>query len=113
MSISHTDDFISVAVCRGAEIGIDAEKIHFYDDKIIRRFYSEQELAQRHSNESQGIVETVIWTRKEAHCKCVGEGITFENLKRDTTVECTEYIQQSVTVDQYIISICKEKRNNG
>ena len=112
MSISHTDDFVAVAVCRGAEIGIDAERIHFYDDKIIKCFYSEQELTWRDSGENQDKKETIIWTRKEAYCKCVGEGITFENLKRDTTEDCAEYIQQSVTVDKYIISICKEKRKN-
>lgn len=112
MSISHTDDFIAVAVYRGSEIGIDAERIHFYDDKIIKRFYSEQELTWRDSGENQDKIETIIWTRKEAYCKCVGEGITFENLRRDTTAGCAEYIHQSVTVNQYIISICKEKRKN-
>lgn len=113
MSITHTDDFIAVAVCRGAEIGIDAEKIHSYDEKIIRRFYCEQEIAGRDLGENRDLIETTIWTQKEAYCKCVGEGITFENLKRDTTTECPEYLRQSITVDQYIISICKEKRKNG
>lgn len=78
-NMSHSEDFVVVAVCLGRRVGIDIEKVR--DDipakDIAGRFYSSTEteaIADTHGLQRSELFLR-IWTRKEALLKGTGEGI--------------------------------------
>lgn len=109
LSISHTDNLIVVAVSKNRKIGIDVEKIHLFNQKIIDKYYSEKERAEIHKHIGyEAFIETKIWTIKEAYSKCIGTGLTKEVLFSDTT--CYEdYLYLSTCYSYYMISLCISK----
>lgn len=106
MSISHTDGMIAVAVARGKKVGIDVEKIHRINHKIIDQYYSELEknmICDEKQDYETGA--TLIWTRKEAYSKYIGTGLTRELLKADM-IKRSDVSFFGEREDQYIVSIC-------
>lgn len=78
LSISHTEGLVVVAVGKKHKIGIDVEKIHKVSDRIIEKYYSKAEkkaILQTQANTE--IVETKIWTMKEAY-----ESFCYQNCQR-------------------------------
>lgn len=106
MSISHADGMIVVAVARGKKVGIDVEKIHKINHKIIDKYYSELEknmiCDEKQEYETNA---TLIWTRKEAYSKYIGKGLTRELLKTDMIrrSDVSFFLKRE---GQYIVSIC-------
>ena len=109
LSISHTDNLAVVAVCKNRKIGIDVEKIHIINQKIIDKYYSESEKAEVHKHrECEAFVETRIWTIKEAYSKCIGTGLTKEVLFWDSACS-TDFIFSTIWYNYYLISVCVSK----
>ena len=83
-NISHTDGFTAIAFSN-KEIGIDIEKVVFFNEKIIKKFYDENdknEIKDYGSREDLKKIKAVeIWTRKEAFVKKEGCSI-FQLMKR-------------------------------
>ncbi|MBR5497960.1 MAG: 4'-phosphopantetheinyl transferase superfamily protein [Clostridia bacterium] len=114
-NISHSDDFV-VCVIDSCQVGIDIEKIRPVDLKTVRHFCTESEIEYifGHSPAADEFVMTTdegilhrffeLWTRKEAYCKYLGEGLTH---LLDDTSDC-----QIITEDMqgYIISFCKGEK---
>ena len=109
LSISHTDNMIAIAVCKGFSIGIDIEKIHKMSEKLVEKYYAENEkkaiLLNEHGKEKE---EIKIWTLKEAHCKCTGEGLSRNTLRWDS-ISDSSFFHESRCVDDYVITVCKER----
>lgn len=103
-SISHTENFVAIAFAENRYIGIDIERIHSIDTRIIQKFYSEKEKETIQRAENKELTECEIWTCKEAHCKCTGEGLSANSLRWDA-VEHKE-ICESFCQGDIIISIC-------
>ncbi len=79
-NLSHSDDMAVYALTRGAEIGVDLEKIkEDYQDKqgIAERYFSHDEflqLSQLPENEKAKAFY-YLWACKEAITKALGEGL--------------------------------------
>ena len=107
MSVSHTDNLIAVAVCKGYSIGIDIEKIHKISEKLIDKYYTEDEKNMISLNVMDKEKEEVkIWTLKEAHCKCTGVGLDKCSLRWDS-VNDENFFLVSICIGNYIVSVCK------
>lgn len=84
VSISHTEGMVAVMVARGTKVGIDVEKIHKINKKIVDKFYSELEKKMIYEeNRDYETGETIIWTMKEAYSKYIGTGLNRNLLKTD------------------------------
>lgn len=77
-NISHTDGITAIAFSN-QEIGIDVEKADYFNEKIIDRFYSNDEkneiLNSGEDKDFQKLKSVEIWTRKEAEIKKQGKSI--------------------------------------
>lgn len=112
MSISHTEGMIAVAVARGKRVGIDVEKIHRINKKIVDKYYSELEKKMIYDeNEDYETNSTIIWTRKEAYSKYIGTGLTRALLKADM-IKRSDVSFFEERQEQYIVSICIGVKGN-
>ncbi|KAA3647731.1 MAG: phosphopantetheine-protein transferase [Chloroflexi bacterium] len=99
-NLSHSGDFVLIAIANSLILGVDVEKIHTRRAKIVlaKRFFSPLEfdhLMQLASGDFvQGFFNT--WTRKEAYIKAIGAGLSIPldsftvSLKTDSPVELIE-----------------------
>jgi 4'-phosphopantetheinyl transferase len=78
-NVSHSDSLALIAVCAGAELGVDVELVREMDDmeSIVRRFFCPQEVEQWIGlpNELRTRAFFDCWTRKEAYVKAIGDGL--------------------------------------
>lgn len=107
-NISHADGMTVIGMA-SEELGLDVEKVKPISPKIISKYYSDEEKNVIHTSQrEQGcedIKATEIWTRKEAHCKCIGEGITRETLLWNSFRDIN-FVTKSFLVGDYAISVC-------
>jgi len=78
-NISHSRDIVLHAITQSREIGIDVEYLKVIDkaDKIVGRFFSEEEKNFYNSQpeDKKKWAFFTLWTRKEAYSKAMGRGI--------------------------------------
>lgn len=77
-NLSHTRGLVACVVTRGAEVGIDAERVPGYDPLDVAR--ARFSMAEVRDLESRAAAEqrerfTELWTLKEAYAKATGAGI--------------------------------------
>lgn len=75
VSISHSGDFVSAAVC-DADIGIDIEVKREVKEEFLKRVLKEDELMFLNESENRELAFLKIWTAKEAYLKLNGEGLS-------------------------------------
>jgi 4'-phosphopantetheinyl transferase len=79
-NISHSGDFVLVALAYGRELGVDVERIRrdFDPDAIAERFFSQNERSRLSGLPSQIKYEAFFscWTKKEAYLKARGAGLS-------------------------------------
>lgn len=107
LSISHTDGLIVVAIGKNHKIGIDVEKIHKVSDTIIEKYYSKAEKREiLRTRVNAELVETKIWTMKEAYSKCLGTGLNRELLMLDIYSR-KEVLMETQIYKEYVITVCR------
>lgn len=78
-NVTHSNDLLLYAITLDREIGIDVEFIKHINkaDKIVERFFSEEENSfyHSHSEDKKKWAFFTLWTRKEAYSKARGRGI--------------------------------------
>lgn len=78
-NVSHSKDIVVYAVTLNREIGIDVEYLKEVSkaDKIVERFFSEEEkkFYNSQSEDRKKWAFFTLWTRKEAYSKAMGRGI--------------------------------------
>ncbi len=72
-NLSHSGDWVFCAVS-DTEVGIDAQAVHAYNDKIAKRSFTAEEYAWVMGDDTRF---TQVWTRKEAHLKFTGFGLVL------------------------------------
>jgi len=79
-NLSHTRGLIAVAVARGREVGIDVEWLDrpVRASSLARRYFNEPELEELRSAPESARARRFLrlWTRREAHAKMTGEGLS-------------------------------------
>jgi 4'-phosphopantetheinyl transferase len=90
-NLSHSKDLAIVALARGAEVGIDVERIRDVPSAraIARRFFSPAESAVLTRLPSSDFKEAFwrCWTRKEAYVKACGDGLSLPLDSFDVSLE--------------------------
>jgi 4'-phosphopantetheinyl transferase len=80
-NVSHSHNFVLIAMSLDHQLGIDIEKIQHDKDHtfLARRFFSKREQAELTAlpEEIKRRAFYSCWTRKEAFVKAVGDGITY------------------------------------
>ena len=71
VSLSHSGDYV-VCACATRNVGVDIEQITQYDDDVATVSCTENEMRYIDKNDDKAACFTLLWTLKEAHCKCVG-----------------------------------------
>lgn len=83
-NVSHCAEGIAV-VTDTAPIGIDAQEIGGFNEKVAKRFFSDGENKKIHVSPNKAEAFTRIWTLKESAIKCDGKSLanlgdfSFEN----------------------------------
>ncbi len=114
-NISHCDGLVVCAVSE-KEIGIDAEDIRKVTDRVMKRCYSDSEIAYVNSCRDKDVEFTKLWTLKESYVKLTGEGIATDlkaisfSLENATAFTDDISFSQLVINDKYIVSLCKKEK---
>ena len=78
-NISHSRDWVVLALSRGAAVGVDVEAHRRRNNLvgIARRFFSSQEFALLSNQPEAAWLDYffAVWTLKEAHAKALGTGL--------------------------------------
>jgi 4'-phosphopantetheinyl transferase len=74
-SVSHSGDWVLVAVTTAAPVGVDVEQLkeHTDYDRLLRRMATDGELSTEEPVDPRDAVR--VWVRKEAVTKAVGTGL--------------------------------------
>ncbi|ERR1019366_2978528 len=90
-NLSHTEGYMTLAVTRYGEVGIDVELLASYQDRIARRFFHPDEYTwlQQLERAQQASAFYRIWTIKEACVKALGYGLQFPLREIRTVPEIT------------------------
>lgn len=113
-SVSHSGNKCIVGISNQYEIGLDIEFVSRYNDidmqKYIRNIISEKELPFAECGTSDLQRALVIWTKKEALFKSVGNGSLTQFLKRKLSYEELKSVK-SFLIDDYIVSMASVAEN--
>lgn len=109
-NISHTKNAV-VAAFSSNEVGVDIERVREFDEKIVKRFFTENEqqyVLSEEKNANQRFFE--VWTKKEAYVKYLGDGLNIS--MRSFDVFSPEVANNLITYfkEDYIIITCTEQK---
>lgn len=103
ISISHSKDMALVAINEDA-VGADIEVVRPYNEKLIKRYFSKEEIAFIDSPEKF----FTVWTVKEAYLKLTGvglKGIKKLNVVTDGKIKIEGYNILTKAENDYVFSI--------
>lgn len=99
-NLSHSQDTVLYAFTKSREVGIDIEHQRpvSRSDKIIERFFSEEEIAYYNSAEMESKHERFfkLWCAREAYSKAIGSGVYLPRDKIDISFVSGKSIQKSL-----------------
>lgn len=113
-NISHADGLVVCAISE-SEVGIDAESIRETTDRVMKRCYSDSEIAYVNSAANKDTEFTRLWTLKESYVKLTGEGIATDlksvcfDLENGTSFSDELIFSQFMVSDTHIITVCKRQ----
>jgi len=80
-NVSHSGATVVFAFCRGAEVGVDVERLGngCDDESVARRFFARREVEELFGLPPARRPRAFLtcWTRKEAYIKARGEGLSL------------------------------------
>lgn len=113
-NISHCDGLVVCALSE-TEVGIDAESIRQVTDRVMKRCYSDSEIAYVNSLKEKDIPFTRLWTLKESYVKLTGTGVATDlkavsfDLKSAKAFLNTVSFYQLMVGQTHIVSLCEEQ----
>lgn len=103
-NISHSKR-CCVCVVSDKEIGVDAEDIRPFSQRLAEKVCSEDELREIENSSDKAREFTKIWTMKESFIKMTGEGFSHGLKEADTTK--TKFFSEEK--DGCFISVCESE----
>lgn len=107
-NISHSGDYVIIALSNKNEIGVDIERIKKikYYNRISNKFFTKEE-CDYINNDINKFYK--IWTRKESFYKCIGTGFNkydknLSIIKNNITYKNKKYIIKTKKINDYYIS---------
>lgn len=107
---THTKSQTFLAVS-DEEVGIDAEDIEEYDDRIPLDYFTEDERDYLDSSENKEEAFFKIWTLKESYMKYIGKGfhLSPKSFSVYKSSNCDFY--HEIINDSIALSICTKEKN--
>ncbi len=105
-NITHSNLLVAVAFS-DMPVGIDAEYIRKYNGSVAERFFTTAEREKIKTNRDF----FSIWTKKEAYIKCQGKGFKIPLNSFDATKAEQSSNYSVFEVENYIISVYIERKN--
>lgn len=116
-NISHAEG-IAACIVSESECGIDCEPVRQYRPNVMRRTFSESEIAlvENAAAEERDLMFFRLWTLKESYIKAIGKGLSFpmkeaEFHLRDgritTNIQDFSFKQYTAKNGEYVISVCE------
>ncbi len=102
-NVSHSGQYVVCAVA-DVPVGVDVQKVSEFNIGVTERVCNKQELTQILTSTNKASEFIKLWTQKEAYVKMLGCGIGMCDLKSVPTEKA-----ETTCIDNYYISICKEK----
>jgi 4'-phosphopantetheinyl transferase len=89
VSLSHGPGHLLVAICDGARLGIDLERVKPFDCEMAETVCSRHELAILTAlpSRDRGQAFARLWTRKEAITKAVGTGLACDLTRIEVSLD--------------------------
>lgn len=116
-NLSHSGDYVALAI-GDAPVGIDIQQKRAYKDSLVKRFFSEVEIAayesllstdaQEHNAVRESFFYT-LWCRKEAYGKLLGTGLTEDVLKRNMLEDMGVPLYEYGELPGYCVCVCSEE----
>lgn len=108
-NISHSDDYVVIALNDKYDIGIDIEHIkENINDELINHVCNDLEIKEINNGDKNKLFY-YYWTRKEATLKCKGSGLV--NDVKDI-LKNNNYTLESFFIDDYVCSIAINYKQN-
>lgn len=123
-NLSHSGEYAALAI-GSFPVGIDIEKLRYGQEKLVKRFFSQEEVEGLLGNFTDSAF-TRTWTRKEAFLKACGTGMRMplEGFSTMTDViqinekmpaemrrnYMVHYVKSYQINDEYWLSVCQEGR---
>ena len=110
---SHTKD-LSVAIIDNKSCGIDIEKIRTYNQLMVNKICSDEEITFLNGVSNKDYYFTLLWVLKESFLKCIGIGLSVPmkkiNFIKDNKInlEMKNFKMKYITLNKYIIAICRK-----
>lgn len=115
-NISHCRELAVCAVAK-APIGVDAEKIRDFSERVMRRCFTEPESDYVKSNSSPNKAFFQLWTLKESYIKAIGIGLSYPLSKASFIINNNNIIantedefsfMQIIIDNEFICSACSK-----
>ncbi|MBQ8279163.1 MAG: 4'-phosphopantetheinyl transferase superfamily protein [Roseburia sp.] len=94
-NLSHSNDYVALVVDEHP-VGIDIEHLRIGYQKLVKRFFSEEEVEALTGNWSDELF-TKLWTRKESYLKATGYGMRMPLDGFSVLDECVQTNQKMNT----------------
>lgn len=85
ISRSYSDKYLFVGIDKENSIGVDVECISKCDNKVMKYFFTANEIKYIESCKSREKAFGIVWTLKESFIKCEGEGLKYPFHELDFT----------------------------
>ncbi len=117
-NISHSKDTV-IAVISNKEVGCDVEKLRKYNENIIKKYFSNEEIDFIKTSKNKDEAFTRIWTLKESFLKAVGIGLIQhmneisiipkdDFIEIDQNIDNRKWVLKEVQIDDNYIAVCEE-----
>lgn len=120
-NLTHAD---GIAACTSgkSECGIDAERVREYRPNVMKRAFTESEMAlvENAQIQAKNLIFFRIWTLKEAYVKALGIGISYplKNIEFlpdgddiNTNVTGYSFRQYMLRDGEFVVSVCEKDEN--
>ncbi|MCM1528827.1 MAG: 4'-phosphopantetheinyl transferase superfamily protein [Alistipes sp.] len=116
-NISHAEG-IAACIVSDRECGIDCEPVRQYRPNVMRRAFSEGEIAliENSDEEERDLLFFRLWTLKEAYIKAIGTGLSFPMKEAEfsfcggriiTDIQGFSFRQYTAGNNSFVISVCE------
>lgn len=121
-NLSHSKDYVAIVVDE-QPVGIDIEYMRIGYQKLVKRFFSEEEVQALEADWSDEAF-TKLWTRKESYLKATGYGMRMpldgfstlgkqvqinEKMPNEMIENSAVYYLESVQLEEgYWLSVCRK-----
>ncbi len=115
-NITHCKSLVAAAVS-DYELGLDAEDVREYPQKLVKRVLTIAEQETLNNSENPDITFFSLWTLKESYVKAIGRGLSFPltsvEFKIEGEISCsdTAWVFNQFLINRCILSACQNSQD--